>query len=231
MLKKGQSSLGRFSQIGYKTRYELQIFKSPFRVLATHWKTNIEIRLTLLFSLFLAVKNLRNRIISENLILISLFGEISPVIFLKKRATAGGFRRWWCPLNVHVIRFSRWVIDDNDNNDNNSHVSHDAIGTVARHLSTNKTTHANIHVSLPRRSRSSSNIHSCLPSHDDVIGSLSRTFSRHSCRQRRDSTGRRTLKTLVFFFSFSVSLSLSLSFAYVWPGPLLVGVMYLLIAD
>jgi hypothetical protein len=35
----------------------------------------------------------------------------------------------------------------------------------------------------------------------------------------------------LFFFSFSVSLSLSLSFAYVWPGPLLVGVMYLLIAD
>ncbi len=36
MPKKGQSSLGEFNQIGYKTRYELQIFKSPFRVLATH---------------------------------------------------------------------------------------------------------------------------------------------------------------------------------------------------
>jgi hypothetical protein len=36
MPKEGQSSLGKFSQIGYKTRYELQIFKSPFRVLATH---------------------------------------------------------------------------------------------------------------------------------------------------------------------------------------------------
>jgi hypothetical protein len=34
--KKGQPSLGKFSQIGYRTRYELQIFKSPFRVLATH---------------------------------------------------------------------------------------------------------------------------------------------------------------------------------------------------
>lgn len=44
------------------------------------------------------------------------------------------------------------------------------------------------------------------PSHD-VIGSLSRTYSRHSCRQRRDSTGRRTLKTLVFFLSLSLSLS------------------------
>ncbi len=133
MPKKGQSSLGRFSQIGCKTRYELQIFKSPFRVLATHWKPNIEILLKLLFSSFLAIKNLRNRIISENLILISLFGEISQVIFLKKRATAGGFRRWWWPLNVHVIRFSRWVIDDDDNNNNNSHVSHDALSVVVKH--------------------------------------------------------------------------------------------------
>jgi hypothetical protein len=194
--------------------------------LTTHWKPNIKIRLKLLFSLFLAIKKLRNRIIFEILILISLFGEISPVNFKKKRATAGGVSS----LVVATQRSCHPLFRDGSSTTTtttNSHVSHDAIGTVARHLSTNKTlTPTFIHVSLPRRSRSSSsNIHSCLPSHD-VIGSLSRTLSRHSCcRQRHESN--RSSDTEDLFKKFSLSFFL----AYVWPGPLVVGVMYLLIAD
>lgn len=198
MPKKGQSSLGRFSQIGYKTRYELQIYK-----LATHWKPNIKIRLKLLFSSFLAIKNLRNRIIFQFFILFSLFGEISPV---------NAFKKGYCwGVSSLVVATQRsyhplFAMGHRRNNNNNSHVSHDAIGTVAS--TCQQTKHSRQHSCLPRRSRSSSNIHSCLPSHD-VIGSLSRTFSRHSCcRQRRDSTGRRTLKTFISILSVCLSVCL-----------------------
>jgi hypothetical protein len=143
--------------------------------LATHWKTNIKIRLKLLFSLFLEIKNLRNRIIFEILIWISLFGEISRVIFKKKGLLLGGFRRWWWPLNVHVIRFSRWVIDDTTTT--TTTVMSPITPLELSPDTCEQTKHSRQHSCLPRRSRSSSNIHSCLPSHD-VIGSLWRTFSR-----------------------------------------------------
>jgi hypothetical protein len=65
---------------------------------------------------------------------------------LLKRPTAGGFRRWWWPLNVHVIRFSRWVIDETTTT-TTTVMSPTTPLELSPALVNKQNTHANIHVS------------------------------------------------------------------------------------